>query len=366
MRVSISVRNVYRVLYSFAALSLFISLFGSFFYLLSDYDSLVKWYLGLNDCFYRSSQWSADFFTRGIKSDGNMYSIIAIVLSSVGMFYVAWRKKKLPVSEDRITVSLPKGDIPYVAACLVITFLFWLLGNNASMPAYDEVFSARDIAGINHFQGWAYYVLPNNHLLFNLLNGSIFHFVKDKVVTGRILSLLGYWGVALSLLFWFKTIVANRLVALLVACTLSLQFFVWAFGFQARGYELYLLAEWGAFLSTFYYLQSGKQRWAVVGALCSLVGYCIMPSFLYFHTGLLLFVVIYIALYKVPVRSFWKYQVAALFACYLFYLPSLCFSGLAAITSNGYVLPMRASKTIGLFWEWLFPLLQYVHRTPIL
>src|SRR5262245_28560302 len=69
------------------------------FYLFTGYYHLTAWYLNLNNCFYRSQSWSKDFFTPGIKSDGNIYSIIGIVTSAAGLIYIAKRLKSARIED---------------------------------------------------------------------------------------------------------------------------------------------------------------------------------------------------------------------------------------------------------------------------
>ncbi len=82
-----------------------------------------------------------------------------------------------------------------------------------------------------------------------------------------------------------------------------------------------------------------------------------MPSFLYFHGGQILFMLVYMLIYRRAQGMFWKYQLVGLLVTYLCYLPALCFSGLEAIIHNNYVAPMNY-KTAGPFCQWLFPYFQ--------
>lgn len=328
------------------------------FYLFANHELLVAWYTGLNPCFYHSEPWKTDFFTPGIKSDGNMYCGIALVLSAGGL---ALLLKKLIYNEsninDHVRVNINKWDVPYILICIFAAVGLWLWGNNSALAAFDEVFSAQHIADIHPFQGVSYYMLPNNHLFFNFLNNTFFHYVTDKVMTGRIISLVAYCATLVTLYFALIRLVKYRWLSLLTCLTLALQFFVWGFSFQARGYELYLLAEWGMFLSLFAYIKSGNRSWLHLNVLPIAVGYFCMPSFLYFHAAQLLFMFLYCIVYKRKETSFWKYQAIAILATYICYLPTLSFSGIEAITNNGYVAPSKA-QTISVFWQGTWPMMK--------
>ncbi len=238
-------RSISKVFYIAAIALLLAIVFFSTFYLFASHDHLAHWFIGLNGCFYKQQDWATDFFTPGIKSDGNMYSLIGIAISLPGILYLA-RRLKTPTSPNTFFEKTQRNkDILPMALCVVAAIVLWQWGNRQALPAYDEVFSAQNSAGINPFQCIAYYMLPNNHLLFNLINNIIFHFAADKVITGRLISLAVYCGFIVLVYRCFYSLFQNRVLAVLAGIAIALQFFTWGFSFQARGYELYLLAEGG-------------------------------------------------------------------------------------------------------------------------
>ncbi len=287
-----------------------------------------------------------------------MYCGIGLLVSGGGL---ALLLKKLiynePNTSTPIRVNMNKWDALYIAISVATATGFWFWGNNTALPAFDEAFSAQHIADIHPFQGVSYYMLPNNHLFFNFLNNILFHNVTDKVMTGRLISLIAYCATMVTLYFALVPLLKYRLLSLLMCLTLALQFFVWGFSFQARGYELYLLAEWGMFISLFAYIKSGNRSWLQLNILSIAVGYFCLPSFLYFHAAQLLFMFLYCIAYKTKETSFWKHQAIAILATYICYLPTLSFSGIEAITNNGYVAPSKA-QTITLFWEGSWPMMK--------
>ena len=283
-----------------------------------------------------------------------MYCMIALAVAATGTWYLLKRIRGFDlIKKNTITVSFNWSDLIPVLICLGVTTTLWIWGYNKAFPAFDEVFSAQNAAGIHPFQCISYYMLPNNHVLFNLINNVLFHPSVDKVVTGRVISLLAYSTFAVSIFFWLKQVLQNRWMALMAAITLAHQFFVWGFSFQARGYELYLLFELGMFISLFCYIRRAHHRWLFLNLLCTALGYFCLPSFLYRHVAQMLFVVLWQLVYRKKEAGFWKYQVAALVLAFIFYLPVLSFSGLESITRNNYVVPMSSGKTVGTFVTWL-------------
>jgi len=327
-------------------------------YLLSDRSQLVAWYLHLNGCFYRSAYWSTSFFTPGIKSDGNMYCIIAIIIAINGIFYIG--KYIIPSRQSKTNtppITFNTNNALPVLLCILSGIGFWLWGNGIALPAYDEVFSAQNAAGIHPFQCISYYMLPNNHLLFNFINATLFHWAGDKIETGRIISLAAYCSLLIMMFYWFQKFTQSRWLSLLAAITVGLQFQVWGFSFQARGYELYLLAEWSLVISLLSYLLSFKKEWLYVNILSCAAGYFCMPSFFYLHAAEIVFILLYCLFYKKKVITIWKAQVTAILLTFLLYLPVLCFSGLDTIAKNGYVAPIfafqKASESVFLSWMFL-------------
>ncbi len=287
-----------------------------------------------------------------------MYCIIAVLIAIIVSWYLRGFIKRGAPHITR-TLTYDTNDISPLIIGICTVFGLWLWGNGITLPAYDEVFSAQNAAGIHPFQCVSYYMLPNNHLFFNLVNSILFHLADDKVATGRIISLLAYCTLIIALFFWLKQFMANRWLALLACITLALQFPVWGFSFQARGYECYLLAQWGMVIALFSYLSTSHARWLFINALCSAIGYFCLPSFLYMHVAQLVFMLLYQFLYKRSLSALWKAQLAAILLAFLFYLPALCFSGLQSIINNDYVASITVFKNagVGAFLQWMFPAL---------
>ncbi len=326
---------------------------GCVCYLAAGYDQLVHWYYGLNSHFYDSHTWAANFFTPGIKSDGNMYCLLGVGIGGAGFYYCIRRLGGRGADRKMVTIHLdPEMALP-LFLCIACATSVWVWGNKMSAPSFDEVFSASNAAGIHPFQCISYYMEPNNHILYNLLNGLLFHTATDKVATGRLLSLAFYLGVVMCMFSWFRRVTGSAWLGAFAAISLSLQFMVWGFSFQARGYELCLLCSWGLLTSLFSYVDTKDRKWLYVNVLCIVAGYACIPSFLFFHVGQLLFMLLYTAIYKEKVAPFWKYQAIAAACVFICYLPALCFSGLQCIAQNRYVKPMDHYHNRYDFTVWL-------------
>lgn len=306
------------------------------FYFTTGYDTLSRWFTDLNGCFYRNAHWQ-EFFTPAIKAVGDRYCMLGVGLSIAGAIYLLWSKKRERQTETPLKYN--RADMLVACIALIVATLLWLWGKTLAVPSTDEVFSADNFASLHPFQTLSYYALPNNHILFNLLNNLLFHAVADKVNSGKMLSLLCYLGIILLAFYCMKGLLHNRWSALIAVVVLSLQFPVWGFGFQARGYELLALTDWGSFILLWQYLAKPDEHKLKLLVLTSAAGYLCLPSFLYFHTTILAVAMVYqLANKKVDMR-FWKYQVISAATVFLLYLPCLSFSGADAITANKYVLP---------------------------
>jgi len=322
-------------------LLLFLALVFAFcaFYLFTGYYHLVNWYNGLNDCYYKKDSWTTNFFTNKLKDQGNVFCITGMLIAVVGGFYVKrYIDQKKRVLPEQVVITVKWIDVALAGVLLLVTTIAWLWGSSLVYPSNDEVFSAVNCAGIHPFQTMSYYMLPNNHILFNLINSIVFHSYGDKVASGRVISLVCYWGIALVSFSWLKSLLRNRWLALIAAVALCFQFPIWGFGAQARGYELLALMEWGAFISLFKYLFSGEPKWLHIYVVACGLGYFTVPSFLSFHLGICLFALLYQAFSRSLDVRFWKFQAAGMLFVFLLYLPCLCFSGRGAMVGNQFIM----------------------------
>jgi hypothetical protein len=304
------------------------------FYLFADYNFLSEWYLKMNDCFYRHAQWKQDFFTIDTKKLGNICCITGLAICLPLQYHLIKRLKK---GNALLKVQFSKADVLILFFCILIGAAAWVWGNSLVHPGFDEAFSAVNCASLPPFQTLSYYMLPNNHILFNILNGLLFHFAGDKVFTGKLISLACFAGIVVIVFAWVSGIIRNKLLVAIATIVVCFQFPIWGFGFEARGYELYSLAEWFSFFTLIKYINSRDSQWLYYYALACITGYWCIPSFLYFHIAFMFFGLFCIAYTKATDIKFWAAQFSIILITFLLYLPGICFSGIHALTGNQYV-----------------------------
>ncbi len=327
----------------------------SVFYLLHTQQQLTDWYLSLGSCFYRNAEFTHDFFTPKNKIAGNYFCILALAIAIAGVGHTM-RKIKINAAYPfkSYLIKIPGRQIFWGLIPLAVCLVAWLIGTAFAQPACDEVFSAQSIAATHPFQVVAYYVLPNNHILFNLLNSLPVHIYNNGVTSGRLISLVCYIAFVLAVYISITQFLKKIWPATIIAMALSTQFFVWGFSFQARGYELYLLCECGMLISLFAWLWGQHKNWLFVNVICIAAGYFCMPSFLYIHAAQIVFVALFQLFFKKRNLIFWQYQGYAVALTFLVYLPLLCFSGYSSVTNNRYVYYMNNFKTTFDFCVWMF------------
>jgi len=325
---------------------------GALAYLLTPYATLRDWYLARTPNLYRAATWPRYFFTPVAKTQGNWFCLGGLVLLVVGLVWWTlprWRPAfllKEPLADyppEPKSPLLARADWPYLAGLLVVAAGLWGWGATQLPPAYDEVFSAVYSAGSGSvFVAWSYYMLPNNHLLFNVLNAGFFGWLGQPTVlltTGRLLSGLAYVATVSVIYRTLLGLTGSRILAAGLALLAALQYAIWGFGSQARGYALYALMHWLAVASLLGYWQrpTAGRRWG--NAMAVAIGYATVPTFLFYHVAQLLAVAIVQLRRRRLDGQFWWAQAHALGATYWFYLPALCFSGLKALSDNQYVRP---------------------------
>ena len=325
---------------------------ASLLYLLSEYTFLAKWYLSLNDCFYLKDVWQQRYFSPTVKHQGNYFAALALLIALLGNGCILYRWRQL-VAQDTIPHRPKPIQYKVLFGYLLVllgAFLFWCWGIQQTAPSGDELLSVVHCAALPSFQTIAYYMLPNNHVYFNVLNGFLLHtFPIDGLLSGRIISLFAYLVVVATAFYWFSSLMPNRLLAYLAIVPFALGFTTWAFGFQARGYEAQLSCAWLSFVLLQRYLQSADRKTAMFIALFNMMGFAFVLSFLYYFIAQMIFVLL-VQVYRRKVDLiFWQYQLFGMMAVFLLYAPALCFSGLQAITKNEYVKPLSELSNAALW-----------------
>ncbi len=299
------------------------------FYLTHDYAYLTDWYEAIPGPFFRKSHWRREFFTPQTAQAGRLYCGLALLLIPLLAWTVLRQKTSPPISLN------PADRLPQT----IVALLALILGTaNAllSTPAIDEYQSAFFMGGAHPFRALSHYPVPNNHVLFNTLT-SLIATPETALVWGKIIA-IGAFAVAAVLIYrWFRTLSLSPAVAAWLAGLSLLIFPVWGFSGQARGYTIYLLAHWWALLLTTRYLQTGDKRHLVLFPVAVWMGYAALPTFIYFHLALTLWVGCLALTRRKIYLPFWKAQVIGSIAAYLFYVPLLCFSGFRAFSAHRWV-----------------------------
>jgi hypothetical protein len=317
-------------------------------YVLTPYAALRDWYLHRTPYVYRAASWPTDFFTPAVLARGKVLAMLALaglLGTAAGYWWLSGRHLLSPSLPSQ--PSMRRADWPWLAGVLALAAGLWAWGASHVPPAYDEVFSAVYSSGNESlFVTWSYYMLPNNHVLFNLLNGGLFgwlHHLGWLVPTGRLLSGLAYVG---SLAVVYRVVVSltgRRWVGALLAVLAGLQFSLWGFGFQARGYALYALLHWVALATLIRYWRQPRRSDLALNALAVAAGYATVPTFLFYHAAQLLAGAVVQGRQRRLDGWFWASQGGALALAGAFYLPVIGFSGLASLAANPYVRPFTGS-----------------------
>lgn len=311
------------------------------YYLAGSYETLKRDYLSLNDCIYRSDSWAADFFSPATKAKGNGLAVTGLALAGLGLWYIIRGWKRLaqrPPDAGRTGLSA-EWRYWYLAPAL-LALLSGLTSLSVMAPSYDEVFSAVNCAELHPFQTLTYYMLPNNHIYFNLVNNLLFGWLHHPVATGKVLSWLAYAGALTVVYRWLLRRIRHPLMALAALLPVALQFGVWGFATQARAYEWQLFLGWIAFTALLWYVRSRDPDALRLLTLANILALALIPTYVY----VLAAQVVFLACIMGYRRQLWWEYPRYLLLCgafvWLLYLPAFLFSGMAAFTDNVYVRPI--------------------------
>ncbi|WP_116127590.1 hypothetical protein [Lewinella sp. IMCC34183] len=304
-------------------------------YLLQDYDSLRAGYLA-GEPFYRSTVWDDEFFTPLTKQRGNGWCLL-VIAAGLPVLYFIYRRWRRGFGRRPLILPFGRADLPYLLVQVAVQAGLWGYAVDRLPLAYDEAFSAVHAAGVGPWRALSYYMLPNNHLLFNVINGALFGWTGDLVATGRLLSLLSLLVVGGLQYGWLRGLLGSRAGAVATVLLVSATLPVWGFAAQARGYGLLYLFSWMAVVGLWRYRTGGGAGALALFSLGCVGGYASVPVFLYVHLALL----VWIGLAWLSARSwaprFLRWQVATMVAVLVFHLPALTYSGDRAFVANRYV-----------------------------
>ncbi len=301
-------------------------------YWCNSHQDLSELYKSLNPYFYRAAMWEADLFTIATKSMGNWWCVAGF-LAALTWTVLLWKTPWPPMPKIRLN----KNTAGTYSLILVGSILLSLAFNQNITYSSDEVFSALNFAALPIFQTISNYPLPNNHLFFNLINGLLFGWADDLVLTGRVISLFCYLAtVCLTWHFLSKWTDAKwlRWPILLV---IALQFPVLGFSWQARGYEMVLLFSCLSLGTFVQYFNSGSSKFLPLHAACNMAGIFTLPTYLYWWLGLLLASVLIQIFEKRIDKPYFKWSTLAICGSLILYLPLFSFSGIHSLTANKYV-----------------------------
>ncbi|MAT56120.1 MAG: hypothetical protein CMN32_16745 [Saprospirales bacterium] len=345
--------------YLSAAPVLVVLAYGIWYWAQSHAD-LVDFYLKLNPAFYKAGQWNNSFFTEGVKSQGNWWCAAALAAS----VFLGWQLgSRRPVFVPSVKLS-GSTRLPLALIVLTGTALIWKAWTQSHYSS-DEVFSAIALAELPAFQTISYYPLPNNHLLFNLINGAFAVATGDLVYTGRLLSAAAFLSVLLLTFFFFEKLSGKRWSSLLFTLVIAVQFPVWGWSAQARGYEMMLFFGVISLLAGWRQLSQRNSGSSLLFSVTVALGMFTQPAFLFWWAGLFTGGLLICIGNKKALLNWLTANATAGALSLLLYLPLLTFSGLEALVSNPYVQPSAESTTAflsqlqaqnylsGLFKEWL-------------
>ncbi|MEY3420004.1 MAG: hypothetical protein RIR48_284 [Bacteroidota bacterium] len=300
----------------------------SIFYLSKSYQEILFWYGGEMEDFFRKDEWSSRMFSEDVKKVGNILCIALSVLLLLSLVYL-W-KIKSSIAPVKIVWNYSFQDIFIV----IIAFFFWGYYQALTPYAYDEIFSAFHFASHSAWLSLSYYPLPNNHILYNVLNAFVGQLSGGHfLVSGRIISLMAYVVTALLTYRVSKHVLKVEWRALLSSVLVLSQFPVVGFATQARGYSMLVMCTMLAIYALWNKKGSSYYFWDV-GIVA---GMAVMPSFLYFWVGLGLSGLFLLNGDKISLYSFLKHNFISALVVLSFYLPVLSVSGYQSIVANKYV-----------------------------
>lgn len=309
------------------------------FYIRTDYTALREWYLSLNGCIYRRVTWARDFFSPAVKSDGNQLAIIAMMLAVPAAAYITYEWIKFRKEQPQTRHTAATAEWQWYAAVAALAVLLGASSWGLAKPSNDEVFSAVNCAELPAFQVITYYMLPNNHMYYNLVNHFATGWVGDAITTGRLISFMAYTGTLLTVYHCLRRFVEKPAVAFIILLPVALQFQAWGFATQARGYESMLLCSWVSIDRLVKYITTNSASALRVNAIANAIALALIPTSVYLVAAQVIFVGA-MMIYERSIR--WGYLKAVLLTCittFMLYLPAFCFSGIRAFTENPYVVP---------------------------
>lgn len=334
MMLTDKIENTFYTIIKIVCILFLVSLISyGFVYLLLEPQEVIQLMTKNYPNLYNFDKWQNDFISLNLKSSGNKWAIIAIFLS----LYLIWI-----VVKSSFKFTLPKSIFTFSwhnYAVLLLIGLIIALISYVTPPAYDEVFSAYFFAAKSPILSWVYYPLPNNHILFNIINGLISKFGFNPLTSARFLSVVCTLLLTIRLQRYVQKGSEDKILSALIVVGIILSWPLIGFSFQGRGYAMLALISWLSLENWLEFLskndvKSYKWHW-----IWNVVGICVVPSYLYQIIG---FGILHLFFYQrfVPiVRKILPVCGYSIIVMFLFYFPSFSISGMNSFTSNKYVKP---------------------------
>ncbi|MCC6186158.1 MAG: hypothetical protein IT256_03295 [Chitinophagaceae bacterium] len=324
------------------------------YYLLHSRQALLQDYLSLSSCFFRQADFKQQVFTTSLKQQADFLLLLSIplLIFFVAYCYVHFDKEKIR-SAIEAQLRFFKIHWPIMAALAIICIRLFAHAYTATTVCTDEVFTAYNFAQQPIAHLLTYYPIPNNHLLFGLLNhfsGSLSH---NYIASGRLLSGFFYIALILGSYLFLVRLLGYRVLAFLCCLLLAQQFAVWGFGSQARGYAMSYWLQWLSFVSFYYYFFAAQQRpyLLLLMVIANVLGFWVLPTFVYFFVFQSLLAFALMLHRRQFFMPFWWAMAASVAGAFLVYLPVFCYSGVGAVFANKYIASsgMGAGHLVQLF-----------------
>lgn len=296
-------------------------------YLTSGLEDIKSWYTGNLFDFYKMDTWKDSIFSPDVKKSGNILSLTLSLLLTLTTVYL-WR-----IRDDDTNLRLHLRVNMWHIAIGIFCISAWLWYGHYCPYAYDEVFSAYHFAARSPWLSLSYYPLPNNHILFNLLNSFAGRVFDDYLQSGRIISLIAYMIVGWCTFYILSSVSKNKILNILFTALVISQFPVLGFATQARGYSMLIMCVVLAITG----LWTGKKYGHYLWSFSIVSGMAIMPSFLYLWFGLGMSYLLLQRNERPRFIHFIFHNVVTFLIVWVFYLPVLTLSGWKSLFANKYV-----------------------------
>lgn len=310
------------------------------YYLLHSKATLLDDYCATTPAFYRKAIFTSSVFTDALKQQGNIFCLLSFpIIALFGVLMLPF----FPLNFKFIFVAQwlkIRSAAIWIAMLVLLTSVLFIYGNSLQPICTDEAFSIVNFAQQPLAHLLTYYPLPNNHIFFNLLNHFVGKISSDYLLSGRLLSGVFYVLLICGNFLFIQKIIQNKFISFLCSALLAQQLMVWGFGSQARGYSLYYLLQWGAFVSFYYYFfgeKEMKKQLLLLFIVCNVLGFYTIPSFLYWILFEVLAAFVLMVHFRHLFIDFWKGMLLVALISFLLYLPVFCYSGLASVFANKYI-----------------------------